>query len=169
MPIGFEDIWDFHTDLRYMVNLAPDKAYLSEQIDLAAAGRLGGLFSAAGRKAGAPQAEQLKLLEADIRLIRQTPGLTVVLQAADLPGTGRQVLHAEGVYFIEREGDLELLDWMWEQGLRGLGPQPGFISPYLVPLQVILFGVNSRGDLDDLRLRGLAAAAYSARAALRNP
>ncbi|OGL61028.1 MAG: hypothetical protein A3J27_02505 [Candidatus Tectomicrobia bacterium RIFCSPLOWO2_12_FULL_69_37] len=122
MPIGFEDIWDFHTDLRYMVNLAPDKAYLSEQIDLAAAGRLGGLFSAAGRKAGAPQAEQLKLLEADIRLIRQTPGLTVVLQAADLPGTGRQVLHAEGVYFIEREGDLELLDWMWEQGLRGLGP-----------------------------------------------
>ncbi|MBI3025351.1 MAG: membrane dipeptidase [Candidatus Tectomicrobia bacterium] len=122
MPIGFADIWDFHTDLRYVVNLAPEKAYLAEQIDLPAARRLGGLFSATGRRAGAAQAEQLKLLEADVRLIRQTPGLTVVLQAADLPGEGRQVLHAEGVYFVEREGDLELLDWMWEQGFRGLGP-----------------------------------------------
>ncbi|MEK6710647.1 MAG: membrane dipeptidase [Nitrospinota bacterium] len=122
MPIGLADIWDFHTDLRFMVNLAPDKAYLAEQIDLPAAAKLGGVFSATGRHAGAPQAEQLKLLEADLRLIRQAPGMTVVLQKADLPGAGRQVLHAEGVYFIERESDLGLLGWMWEQGFRFLGP-----------------------------------------------
>ena len=34
MPIGLADIWDFHTDLRFMVNLAPDKAYLAEQMSL---------------------------------------------------------------------------------------------------------------------------------------
>ncbi|MBI3129699.1 MAG: membrane dipeptidase [Candidatus Tectomicrobia bacterium] len=122
MPIAFGDIWDFHTDLRYMVNLPPDKAYLSEQIDLPAARRLGGVFSATGRKAGAPQAEQLKVLEEDVRLIRQIPGLTLVLRAADLEGTGRQVLHAEGIYFIEREADFKFLDWMWDEGFRGLGP-----------------------------------------------
>jgi microsomal dipeptidase-like Zn-dependent dipeptidase len=122
MTIGLADVWDFHTDLRYMVNLAPEKAYLAEQIDLAAAAKLGGFFSAAGREAGAPQAEQLKLLEADARLIRQTPGLTLVLRADDLKGSGRQILHAEGIYFIEREGDLKLLDWMWDEGFRGVGP-----------------------------------------------
>lgn len=122
MKLELGDVWDFHTDLRWMSDLPEERAYLAEQLDVPTAARMGGLFSATGRKAGAPQAEQFALLERDLGLIRGAPGLSVVRAAPDLEGTGRQVIHAEGLYFIEREEDLGLLDRLWKEGLRSLAP-----------------------------------------------
>ncbi len=129
MAIGFEDIWDFHTDLRHVQATRDDRPYLLEQIDLPAAARLGGLFSATGRKVDTPlrkmddpQDIQLEHLREQIQTIKEAKGLTLVLSAADLDGAGRQVMHAEGIYYIEKEKDLGLLDWLWEEGFRSLAP-----------------------------------------------
>lgn len=120
--ISYKDIWDFHTDLRWIQDLPPERDYLRDQIDLPTAGKLGGLFSATGRMADAPQDEQLEKLKKEVALIKTAKGLTLVLATDDLAGTGRQVLHAEGVYFIKKSGDLVLLDKLWEMGFRGLAP-----------------------------------------------
>ncbi len=120
--IEWEGIWDFHTDLRYMQRLPADRAYLKEQIDLPTAAKMGGLFSATGRMAGAPAGEQIEKLKEEVALIRGAEGLRLVLTAKDLPGAGRQVLHAEGVYFIESADDIDLLGWLWELGFRSLAP-----------------------------------------------
>ena len=41
MPIELKDVWDFHTDLRWMVDLPDERAYLAEQIDIPTAAKLG--------------------------------------------------------------------------------------------------------------------------------
>ena len=46
--IGWEEIWDFHTDLRYMQRLPSDRAYLKEQLDLPTAAKMGGSFPRLG-------------------------------------------------------------------------------------------------------------------------
>ena len=122
MPIEFKDVWDFHTDLRWMVDLPEERAYLAEQIDIATAARLGGVFSALERLEGAPQDAQFDLVRRDLERIRSAEGLSIVLTRADLDGVGRQLIHAEGVYFIETEDDLKLLEWLWEEGVRSVGP-----------------------------------------------
>jgi len=122
MPVEMKDIWDFHTDLRWMHDLPPERDYLKEQIDLPAARTIGGLFSATGRYPDESRAEQLRLLEEEAAVIKGFEGLTMAYAKGDLEGTGRQVLHAEGVYFIQEETDLALLDRLWEMGFRSLAP-----------------------------------------------
>ena len=78
--IGWEEIWDFHTDLRYMQRLPSDRAYLKEQLDLPTAAKMGGLFSATGRMAGAPAGEQIEMLKEEVALIRGAEGLHLVLR-----------------------------------------------------------------------------------------
>ena len=53
MPIELKDVWDFHTDLRWMVDLPDERAYLADQIDIPTAAKLGGVFSALERLGGA--------------------------------------------------------------------------------------------------------------------
>ncbi len=122
MDFSFSDVWDFHTDLRLIQRPPEGREYLIEQIDLPAATRLGGLFTATGRRSDLAAGEQRTLLEEEVELIRRAEGLGLVLGAGDLEGEGNQLLHAEGVYFIEGEVDLERLDWLWELGFRSLAP-----------------------------------------------
>ena len=122
MPIELKDVWDFHTDLRWMVDLPDERAYLADQIDIPTAAKLGGVFSALERLGGAPQEAQFELIRRDLEQIRSAVGLSVVLTRADLEGVGRQLIHAEGVYFIESENDLKHLEWLWEEGVRSIGP-----------------------------------------------
>lgn len=122
MPIEFNDVWDFHTDLRFLADFSGEDAHLLEQIDIPTAAKLGGVFSALGRLADAPQEAQKEALERDLELIRGSEGLDVVLTQADLEGVGKQVVHAEGVYFIESEDDLKGLEWLWEEGVRSVAP-----------------------------------------------
>lgn len=120
--IHWGDMWDFHTDLRNVQRLPPDRIYLREQIDLASAAKLGGIFSATGRMAGAPSEVQIEKLKEEVELIRSAEGLRLVLNSEDVEGGGRQVLHAEGVYFVKKSDDLSLIDWMWDVGFRSLAP-----------------------------------------------
>ncbi|MFC1491463.1 membrane dipeptidase [Nitrospinota bacterium] len=122
MSVQFADIWDFHTDLRLIQRLPPDRGYLKEQLDLPTALQLGGLFTATGRFADLPAKEQIDRLEDEVNLIRGAPGLGLVLTVNDLEGTGNQLLHAEGIYFIEKEEDIELLGRLWALGFRSLAP-----------------------------------------------
>ncbi|MFP6871251.1 MAG: membrane dipeptidase [Nitrospinota bacterium] len=122
MSISYSDIWDFHTDLRLIQRLPPDREYLQEQMDIPAAGRLGGLFTATGRFADLPDKEQLARLEEEVNLIAGASGLDLVLAAKDSEGTGNQLLHAEGIYFIQNEEDIELIDRLWGLGFRSLAP-----------------------------------------------
>ncbi len=137
MDIQLADVWDFHTDLRLIQRLPPDRAYLKEQMDLPTAAQLGGLFTATEPHADLPAEEQIGLLEEEVSLIRGAEGLNFVLSASDLAGTGNQVLHAEGVYFIESEEDLGLLDWLWDLGFRSLAPLYNEYNP---------LGGGARGD-----------------------
>ncbi len=122
MPIEFKDVWDFHTDLRFLADLSDEDANLLEQIDIPTAAKLGGVFSALGRLADAPQEAQKEELERDLGLIRGSEGLDVVLTRGDLEGVGRQLIHAEGIYFIGKESDLKGLEWLWEEGVRSVAP-----------------------------------------------
>ena len=100
----------------------PDAPHFLDQLDLPTARKLGGFFTATWRLVVAPQAEQIDLLKEHMAVIKGGEGLTLVRSAADIEGVGRQVLHAEGIYFIETEKDLDFLDWLWEEGFRSLGP-----------------------------------------------
>jgi microsomal dipeptidase-like Zn-dependent dipeptidase len=129
MTIELENIWDFHIDLQQVQGTPVAKDYLLEQIDLPTATGIGGFFNATCHKPGeplpnaaVPQAKQLTDLEEQIRIIRGAEGLTLVLSAAEVEGSGRQILHAEGVYFIKQASDLDLIDWLWEQGFRSIAP-----------------------------------------------
>ncbi len=122
MAVEFKDIWDFHTDLRLVMRPGGDRPYLRDQLDVPAAARLGGVFSATERFADLPKDVQLERLEEDVALIRGAEGMHDVLSAGDLKGTGGQILHAEGMYFIEEEADLALLDRLWDLGVRSLAP-----------------------------------------------
>ena len=129
MIIELKDIWDFHIDLQNVLQVPVVNDYLLEQIDLPTATQMGGLFNATCRKPGGPlpsadvpQDKQIADLNDQIRTIRGTKGLSLVLAAADLEGAGRQILHAEGIYFIRQIRDLDRLDWIWEQGFRSLAP-----------------------------------------------
>ena len=122
MPIEFKDVWDFHTDLRFLADLSDEDANLLEQIDIPTAAKLGGVFSALGRLADARRETHFEALEHDLGLIRGSEGLGVVLTRADLEGVGRQLIHAEGVYFIESEDDLKHLEWLWDEGVRSVAP-----------------------------------------------
>lgn len=128
-PIELEDIWDFHVDLQHVLRTPVDQDYRLEQIDKHAAEQIGGLFSATCRKAGSPppspaipRDKQLADLEDQISVIQAAQGLTIVLSAAQVEGRGRQILHAEGIYCVERESDLDFLGWLWEKGFRSLAP-----------------------------------------------
>ena len=120
--IQWGDFWDFHTDLRNIQRLPADRAYLKEQIDLVTASKLGGLFSATGRMAGAPADKQIEKMKEEVALIRGAERLSLVLSSEDVAGGGRQVLHAEGVYFVESSDEIALLDWLWELGFRSMAP-----------------------------------------------
>ncbi len=133
------DVWDFHTDIRVLAPGRPDRERYEKQIDLATCWRLGGVFSATGRLADAPRDEQWTKLLADVHIIRDLEGLTVVRTAGDLAGGGRQVLHAEGVYFVREQRDLADLDRLWELGFRSLGPLYNEDNP---------LGGGARGDRD---------------------
>lgn len=122
MPIEFKDVWDFHTDLRFLADSSDEDANLLEQIDIPTAAKLGGVFSALGRLADAPEEAHFEALEHDLELIRGSEGLSVVLSREDLEGVGKQLIHAEGVYFIETEGDLKGLEWLWGEGVRSVAP-----------------------------------------------
>src|SRR5512138_2763431 len=111
-------VWAFHTDLRLLASDRADRERLAQQVDLATARRLGGVFSATGRLAGAPRAQQWELLESEVRTILALPGLPLARTAGDVAGGSRQVLHAEGVYFIQDAAGLADLDRMWEMGFR---------------------------------------------------
>jgi microsomal dipeptidase-like Zn-dependent dipeptidase len=69
-----------------------------------------------------PQDKQLADLQEQVRIIREAEGLTLVLSGAEVEGLGRYVLHSEGIYFIEEASDLDLIDWLWEQGFRSIAP-----------------------------------------------
>ena len=127
--IELENIWDFHIDLQQVQGTPVVKEYLLEQIDLPTAARIGGFFNAtchiAGEPlphAGVPQDKQLADLQEQVRIIREAEGLTLVLSGAEVEGLGRYVLHSEGIYFIEGASDLDLIDWLWEQGFRSIAP-----------------------------------------------
>ena len=62
MDFSFSDVWDFHTDLRLIQRPPEGREYLIEQIDLPAATRLGGLFTATGRRSDLAAGEQRTLL-----------------------------------------------------------------------------------------------------------
>ncbi len=122
MALNLSDVWDFHTDLRLLVSDRRDRDRLAAQIDLPTARRMGGVFSATGRLAGGAKEAQWALLESEVQTICSLPGLGVARTAAELLGGGRQVLHAEGVYFIQDAAGLADLDRMWEMGFRSLAP-----------------------------------------------
>lgn len=130
MIIELENIWDFHIDLQQVQGTpVVVKDYLLEQIDLPTAARIGGFFNATCHIAGEPlphagvsQNKQLADLQDQVRIIREAEGLTLVLSGAEVEGLGRYVLHSEGIYFIEQTSDLDLIDWLWEQGFRSIAP-----------------------------------------------
>jgi microsomal dipeptidase-like Zn-dependent dipeptidase len=129
MIIKLDNIWDFHIDLVQVQHTPVVNDYLLEQIDLPTAARIGGFFTATCHKpgqppphAGVPRDKQLADLEDQVRIIRGAKGLTLVLSAAEVEGLGRHVLHSEGIYFIEGTRDLDLIDWLWEQGFRSVAP-----------------------------------------------
>ena len=122
MDIELSEIWDFHTDLRLIQRVPEGREYLTEQIDLDTAAGLGGLFTASGRNEEAPKEVQWAQLEEEVRLIRGAKGLEFVLAARDLTGAGNQLLHAEGIYFIQDGEDIGLLDGLWAMGFRSLAP-----------------------------------------------
>jgi membrane dipeptidase len=122
MVLDLGDVWDFHTDVRLLVSDVRDRDKYEQQLDLATCRRLGGVFSATGRLADAPREEQWALLDSQVATIQSLAGLPVVRTIADLAGAGRQVLHAEGVYFIKAEADLADLERLWEMGFRSLAP-----------------------------------------------
>ena len=113
--IEIENIWDFHVDLINIQQIPPGKEYLLEQIDVPTATHVGGFFSAICQKpvgplprADEPQDKQLANMEDQIRRILSTEGLSLVLSDSDIEGTGRQVLHAEGIYFIRQVKRIEV-------------------------------------------------------------
>lgn len=127
--IEIENIWDFHVDLKNIQQAPLEKEYLLEQIDVPTAIHIGGFFNAICHKpvdppprADEPQDKQLADIEDQIRTILSTDGLSLVLSAADVEGTGRQVLHAEGIYFIRQTKDIDLVDRLWDKGFRSLAP-----------------------------------------------
>ena len=122
MVIELRDVWDFHTDLRNVQKPQNERAYLFEQIDIPTAQKVGGLFSATFRNPDMSPEQNLELVKAHAAEILSAEGMTLVRSASDVEGTGRQVLHAEGVYFVAEEKDLKLLDWMWETGFRSFAP-----------------------------------------------
>ncbi|MCG3178118.1 MAG: hypothetical protein BIFFINMI_00441 [Phycisphaerae bacterium] len=124
MELKLEEVWDFHTDLRLLVMLPTrrQRDKLAEQLDLPTARRLGGVFSATGRLTETARHEQWQQLEVELDAITGMPGMTLVRSAGDLTGVGRQLLHAEGVYFVNSEADLDDLGRMWEVGWRSIAP-----------------------------------------------
>ncbi len=122
MDLDLGDMWDFHTDARVLVSDVRDRDRYEKQLDLPTCRRLGGIFSATGRLADAPRDAQWALLESEVATIRSLAGMPVVRAAADLAGAGRQVLHAEGVYFVQGMADLGGLDRLWAMGFRSLAP-----------------------------------------------
>jgi microsomal dipeptidase-like Zn-dependent dipeptidase len=137
MRLDLSDVWDFHTDVRLLVSDEPLRDRYEKQLDLATCRRLGGVFSAAGRLVEAPKDAHWATLEAEAATIRALPGLAVAETAADLAGGGRQVLHAEGVYFIRSEADLGDLERLWAMGFRSLAPLYNEDNP---------LGGGARGD-----------------------
>ena len=103
MPIEFKDVWDFHTDLRFLADLSDEDAHLLEQIDIPTAAKLGGVFSALGRLADAPQEAQFEALERDLELIRGSEGLSVVLSRKDLEGVGAVDTRGRRLFHRERK------------------------------------------------------------------
>jgi adenine phosphoribosyltransferase len=81
---------------------------------------------------------------AEVATIRALPGLAVAESAGDLAGTGRQVLYAEGIYFIRSEADLGDPDRLLPLGFRSLAPLYNEDNP---------LGDRARGDAG----RGLTA------------
>jgi microsomal dipeptidase-like Zn-dependent dipeptidase len=122
MDIELSEIWDFHTDLRLIQRVPEGREYLTEQIDLAGAAALGGVFTATGRNAEAPKDVQWSQLEKEVALIRGAEGLEFVLARSDLAGAGNQLLHAEGVYFVQDEADIGVLGKLRAMGFRSLAP-----------------------------------------------
>lgn len=121
--IELHQAWDFHTDIRYLV--LPESAhqhYRAKQLDLETCRRMGGVFSATGRNATVSREEQLERLDREVAFLRQIPGLTLVRAATEVAGAGRQVLHAEGIYFVQEERDLDRLERLWDMGFRSLAP-----------------------------------------------
>ena len=121
--LELSEVWDFHTDIRWLVLKDPKhNAFSHKQLDLPTCRRLGGVFSATGCFATDGRAEQWEKLKEEVETIRHMEGLQMVFSAGDVAGTGRQVLHAEGVYFIQEERDLGDLETLWALGFRSLGP-----------------------------------------------
>ncbi|MBT3434375.1 MAG: hypothetical protein HN435_10745, partial [Nitrospinaceae bacterium] len=122
MDIELPEFWDFHTDLRLIQRVPEGREYLTEQIDLPTASSLGGVFTATGRLAEAAKDVQWSRLEEEVELIRGAEGLEFVLAAPDLAGAGNQLLHAEGIYFVQDEADISLLGKLRAMGFRSVAP-----------------------------------------------
>lgn len=122
--IELNEVWDFHTDVRLLVKLGDDWRLprLIEQMDLETAAQLGGIFSATGRSCDKPRDRQWERLEGEVGIIENLPGLTVARTRGDLEGAGRQILHAEGIYFITSRSHLDDLERLWERGFRSIAP-----------------------------------------------
>ena len=67
-------IWDFHTDIRFLALETPARAALEKQLDLPTCRRLGGVFSATGRLATASIEDQWRQMEKEIAAIRGLGG-----------------------------------------------------------------------------------------------
>ncbi|MFC1479603.1 membrane dipeptidase [Planctomycetota bacterium] len=122
--LEYSDVWDFHIDARLLVTEKdPEKAaYRERQLDLDTCGRFGGIFNATGRRNTLSPEEQWKIVKEEIEVMHNTPGMSVVRNSSEAEGTGKQVIHAEGIYFIQEEKDFDKLEEMWELGFRSLAP-----------------------------------------------
>lgn len=121
--IQLSDVWDFHTDLRcWELCNAYQLAYREPQLDRETAKRLGGVFSATGRWSDGTLEEQWAQLRKEVQVIEGLDGLTMVRSKSDLEGTGRQLLHAEGIYLVQERAHLKSLDDFWAMGFRSVAP-----------------------------------------------
>lgn len=139
MPtVELSDVFDFHTDIRFLV-LPEDAPHdrIPDQLDLPTCRGIRGVVSATGRLLNVDRQTQWAKLEAEVSALRAIEGLTLFREAADLTGSALQVLHAEGIYFLEHERQLDDLDRLWEMGFRSLGPLYNEDNP---------LGGGARGD-----------------------
>ena len=83
--IELADVWDFHTDNRYLMDDPPKH---TEQLDLATCRQLGGVFSATFRIEGLSRDDQWAKLCDDAHVILAMPGLTVATRREYLDGVG---------------------------------------------------------------------------------
>ncbi|MCK6470713.1 MAG: membrane dipeptidase [Planctomycetes bacterium] len=121
--IELHDVWDFHTDIRLLAGENDYRMeYRKKQLDLPTCRQMGGVFSATGRLANAPREKQWAQMEKEVAAIKGFDGLTLVRGPGDVGGGGRQVLHAEGVYFIQEEEHLTDLEKLFAMGFRSLAP-----------------------------------------------